>query len=157
MNKEEYYQKYPLVFPNGKPEHGFSCGNGWSQLLESFFEVVQKHLEKHPRPGFCISYIKEKWGTLRILCDNPSEYISQTVRQAEEMSSHICESCGEYGQIRDSAQWIKVRCEACERTHFAHQRLSPTASAALDAGLQSVKDHPCTCLGSFAKYADDED
>jgi hypothetical protein len=158
MKKDTFYDQYPLVFPTRAPEQGFLCGNGWHQLLDSLFEVIQKHLEKQPQPtNFNIFCIKEKFGKLRIICGNPTDYIKQTLLQAEEMSSHICETCGEYGQLRDSALWIKVRCDECERTHFAHPRtLSPKAQAALEAGLKSAKESLPIYHGSFAKFADDD-
>lgn len=159
MKKDTFYDQYPLVFPTREPEQGFQCGKGWYQLLDSLFEVTQKHLEKlADPPPFRITYIKEKYGTVRIGYENATDYIKDTIIQATKMSAHICETCGEYGKIRDSAYWIKVRCDACERTHFVNRRpLSTDAKAALEAGIKSSQEHPAGILGSFTKFADDED
>jgi len=160
MKKDTFYDQYPLVFPTREPEQGFQCGKGWYQLLDCLFEVIQKHLEKLAEPPpFRITYIKEKYGTVRIGYEHATDSIKDTIIQAEKMSGHICETCGEYGKIRDSAHWIKVRCDECERTHFAHQNtpLSPEAKAALDAGIKSAQEHPAVSLGSFAQFADDDE
>ncbi|MCK9567867.1 hypothetical protein M0R72_02805 [Candidatus Pacearchaeota archaeon] len=160
MKKDTFYDQYPLVFPKREPEQGFHCGEGWYQLLDCLFEVMQKNLVKQPEPiDFRITYIKEKFGTLRVGCEHATDYIRETVIQAEEMSGHICETCGEYGKIRNSAHWIKVRCDSCERTHFAHRNtpLLSEAKASLDAGIKSAQEHPAISLGSFAKFADDEE
>jgi len=165
VKKDTFYDLYPLVFPTREPEQGFCCGNGWHQLLESLFEVIQKELSKLPEPTeFRILFIKEKWGELRVGYVNATERIIDTITQAEEMSGHICETCGEYGLLRDSAQWIKVRCNDCEKKQFAyqHEKLSAKGKAALIEGIRSAKadieaGKPPIDLGSFAQYADDDD
>lgn len=164
MKKDTFYDRYPLAFPGRAPEQGFLCGKGWYQLLDALFEVIQKDLLKQPSPNFRITYIKEKYGRLRIGYEHATEYIKETISQAEEMSGHICETCGEYGQLRDSAHWIKVRCDSCEEQHFAYRNapLSPESRAALDEGIRSAKadieaGKPPIYLGSFAQYADDDE
>jgi hypothetical protein len=170
MKKDKFYSQYPLVFPGGEPEEGFHCGSGWYQLLDCLFFVINKELEKltdaeRKHPGkFHITRIKEKFGTLVIYYDNATDYIKQTIAQAMEMSGHICEICGEYGEIRDSALWIKVRCDDCEKKQFARRNvpLSPEAQTALDDGIRSAKadieaGKPPIDLGSFAQYADDDE
>ncbi len=158
MNKEYFYTQYPLVFPNKEPEQGLLCGKGWYPLLDALFFVLQRDLEKTPDTNFRIVYLKEKWGKLIIHCENANEYIKQTIRQAEEMSANICDTCGEYGTLRKSSYWIRVRCDDCEKAYLERQHtpLSPEAKAALEAGLKSAKDRESVYIGSFAKYADDE-
>ena len=150
------YKKYPLIFAD--TEQYIECGNGWYDLLDAMFECIQKDLEKTPRPNFKITQIKEKFGILRIYIENSNQYIDKIILQAKSMSEHICETCGEYGQLRDSSYWKKVRCNDCERKHFATQQpLSPEAKAALDAGIKSAQEQTLVYLGSFAQYADEED
>lgn len=124
MNKNKFYDQYPLVFPNRDPEYGFQCGNGWYQLLDALFYVINKDLSKLPEDErkFRILSLKEKYGKLNIKCEHTTEYIKATLLQAEEMSGHICETCGEYGELRDSAHWIKVRCNECEKKHFSYRK-----------------------------------
>jgi len=164
MNKNNFYEKYPLVFPNGEPD--FHCGSGWYQLLDCLFFVINKDLSELPvaERRFKILQIKEKFGSLTVYCEGTTEHIRDTISQAEEMSKQICETCGEYGKLRDSAHWIKVRCDECEAKHFTLRNtpLSPESRAALDEGIRSAKadieaGKPPIYLGSFAQYADDDD
>lgn len=159
MKKEDFYTKYPLVF-NKEPEIGFYCGAGWFELLDCLFLVIQRDLEKLPeeqQKKFEIVQIKEKFGRLTIYYNGGTDYIKQTIEQAESMSEQICETCGEYGYLRDTSHWLKVRCDSCENKHFATRvQLSIEAKKALDASIQSAKEGPSVYLGSFAKYADDE-
>jgi hypothetical protein len=161
MNKNNFYTQYPLVFPTGAPEHGFSCGKGWYTLLDALFFVIQRDLEKLPEAHFRIELIKEKFGTLRIYYEyeNATEYIEQTIIQAEEMSANICETCGEYGRLRDTSHWIQVRCDDCEKEYIERKNtpLSKEAQTALDAGLKSAMESEPVYHGSFAQYADDDD
>jgi hypothetical protein len=128
MNKDKFYDQYPLIFPDREPEKGFQCGKGWYQLLDALFYVITQDLSKVTPEDrkFRIIYLKEKYGKLRIGCENATPYIKQTLLQAEEMSAHICETCGEYGELRDSAHWIKVRCDSCENNHFSYRRQNIT-------------------------------
>ena len=163
MNKNTFYDQYPLVFPNGEPEQGFQCGSGWYQLLDCLFLSINRDLAKLQVSNFRIVYLKEKFGRLRIGYENSNSYIRDTIDQAECMSEQICETCGEYGKLRNSAPWIKVRCDDCEEKQFALRNtpLSPEAQAALDDGIRSAKadieaGKPPIDLGSFAQYADDD-
>lgn len=154
--KAAFYETYPFVFPDGAPENGFYCGSGWFQLLDSLFIVITKELQNKNKTDFRITFIKEKFGQLMIGCCNSTDYINDVIAQAEEMSSHICETCGEYGKLRDSAHWIKVRCDECEKKYFIDRELSPEAKKALLAGIKSAKESEPIDCGSFAQYADDE-
>jgi hypothetical protein len=118
MNTSIFYDKYPLVFPNGAPEQGFSCEAGWEPLLDSLFFVINLDLKKLLSNNFRIICIKEKYGKLRIYCENATPYIQQTIAQSEAMSEQICAMCGEYGKLRKSDNWLKVRCDKCEKKHF---------------------------------------
>lgn len=157
--KQSFYEIYPLVFPDGSPD-GIHCGDGWFQLLDSLFFVINRELSNIPvaQRNFKILQIKEKFGRLTIYCEGATEYIRDTIAQAEEMSEQICETCGEYGSLRDSALWIKVRCDECERNHFADRYpLSPESRKLLEEGIESAKNSEPVYLGSFAQYADDDD
>jgi len=172
MKIDKFCEIYPLVFPDGAPE-GIHCGDGWFQLLDSLFFVINKELSSIPvraklaeqtefatvaQRNFKILQIKEKFGRLTIYCEGATEYIRDTIAQAEEMSEQICETCGEYGILRDSARWIKVRCDECEEKHFADRYpLSPEARKALEEGIESAKNSKPVYLGSFAQYADDDE
>jgi len=156
MDTNKFYEQYPLVFPNGRPECGFSCGDGWYDLLDSLFLVITKELEKNPDNKFQIAQIKEKFGKLTIYYDNGNDYIRQTISQAAAMSAQICETCGDYGTLRETTHWLKVRCDKCEVEHLDRKPLSQKAKDDLAAGMASAKDHPGVFVGSFAKYADDE-
>jgi hypothetical protein len=163
--EEQFYTSYPLVFPEGEPYCGFNCGDGWYTLLDTLFFAITKDLKKvyskiklDPQDKFSIAQIKEKFGGLRIYYNNGTDYIDDIINQAENMSEHICETCGEYGSIRNSSYWIKVRCDKCEEEYINNRdvKLSIESKKLLDEAIEGAKNHPPIYLESFAKYADDD-
>jgi hypothetical protein len=44
----EFYEKYPLCFPDGEPVCGFYCDYGWWPLLDKLCAAITVELEKLP-------------------------------------------------------------------------------------------------------------
>ena len=115
-------QKYPLIFVNrGKDMKescmywGFSCGDGWYDLLDRLCESIQSYIdnnstEKNPIPQLVAEQVKEKFGTLRFYYTGGDDYISGLVAMAESMSAVTCEQCGNPGTTGGQG-WITTLCE----------------------------------------------
>ena len=140
MKKEfdEYLcSKYPKLFETRhKDVHttamcwGFSCGDGWFQILNQLCSNIQSHIdwkqeqkEKYGRGEGCsqvvVDQVKEKFGTLRFYYHGGDEYINGLVRMAESMSGVTCESCGAPGALYGVGKegitgWMHTYCEVCE-------------------------------------------
>jgi len=102
---------------------GFSVGDGWFDLLLSLSETITQQdvsMEVHQ--------VKEKYGGLRfyhggIKSDNESDayIVSGAIRHAENMSYHVCEECGDTGEIRTNG-WYRTLCDNCWTEENARRR-----------------------------------
>lgn len=93
---------------------GFSCGDGWFQILNQLCQNIQHHLDWKNRGGefvdqVVVDQVKEKFGTLRFYYHGGDDYISGLVSMAESMSGITCETCGKPG-TQTSGGWIKTAC-----------------------------------------------
>lgn len=126
---------------------GFSCGDGWFQILFDLSEEVDAILKKldadagfseatlatkEPRrpatEAFAVVQVKEKFGTLRYYVNGTTDEISAAVRRAENRSSVTCEDCGDPGVLRGKG-WVHTSCVKC-------------AKGALPVGCE-IPERPC--------------
>lgn len=90
---------------------GFSCGDGWFNLLWELSQALEAEIVKLPedqRP--CAVQVKEKWGTLRFYMTGETEAMSAAIRHAEKRSAVECEVCGAAGEIREGG-YVSVECD----------------------------------------------
>jgi hypothetical protein len=115
--------KYPKIFVNRNADMtttamcwGFSCGEGWFNILDQLCHNIQSHIDWHNRetvkiPQVVAVQVKEKFGGLRFYYDGGDDYISGLASMAESMSEVTCEECGAPGQRRGQG-WIYTACDA---------------------------------------------
>lgn len=104
--------EYPRLIP---VRFGLECNDGWKQLLEDFFSVVDREL---PADAFFhLRQIKEKLGSLRIYFDLegdiPAEaetVIRDACDRAEARSHYICEQCGQRGRLSNRRGYLTTVC-----------------------------------------------
>jgi hypothetical protein len=94
---------------------GMECDDGWYELLDTLCDDIQNHINDTGVP-FKASQIKEKYGGLRFYYDGGDEMIMGMVSLAEEMSYHICENCGNKGELSVRHDWFKTLCSDCRKT-----------------------------------------
>ena len=75
---------------------------------------AKKRLQKDEDELPVVAQIKEKFGTLRIYCDNVNDYAAGVFDMAESLSGMTCEKCGARGKQTGSS-WIHTLCENCEK------------------------------------------
>ena len=120
---EKLVKKYPLIFKDRFEDMrttamcwGFSCGDGWYDLIDSLCSTIQGHIDNSKKygnseiPQVVATQVKEKYGTLRFYYYGGDEYVSGAVMLAELMSSRICEVCGKPGRTRPGG-WIRTLCD----------------------------------------------
>lgn len=100
--QDKLIQKYPHQF---KGLNYIECEDGWYDLLDKLFYLVQNELGrriflKEPLEYFCWIQIKEKFGGLRAYAGGSNDYIQGSIAMAESMSYDICEFTGEKGKLR---------------------------------------------------------
>jgi hypothetical protein len=94
-------------------------GDGWLTLIYHLFCDIEDELRLHPelRENFRVSQVKEKFGGLRCYTYGSSEQIEALISNAESLSVHICEQCGETGSRRPMG-WIVTLCKKCFWEHI---------------------------------------
>ena len=100
--EKELKEKYPKTF--SKLPY-FECGDGWKFIIKSVAGVIEREIEgcsdEDLAGCFSACQVKEKFGQLRFYVYGYNETIDGAIRVAERMSAHVCETCGNVGQIRD--------------------------------------------------------
>jgi hypothetical protein len=109
---------------------GFSCGDGWYNILNSLMSNIQHHIDWNNTnvekgytqykqvPQVTLDQVKEKFGTLRFYYTGGDDYIRGLVSMAESMSAITCETCGNPGE-QTRGGWIKTTCKPCENKRAA--------------------------------------
>ena len=97
---------------------GFSCGDGWFNILDQLMGNIQHHIDwKNKKeevvPQVTLDQVKEKFGTLRFYYTGGDDVIDGMVTMAESMSGVTCEECGSPGK-RGGGGWITTLCKPCE-------------------------------------------
>jgi len=109
------YDKYPELFigKDMSTQHnlmpfGIECGDGWYDLVDKMCEDLS-YLAKLESSDTIFVQIKQKFGGLRCYADYTHiQHI--VIDYYERKSYHICEICGEPGQLRSGKSWLSTLC-----------------------------------------------
>lgn len=77
-----------------------------------YIEECEANLKQIEEEMPIVAQCKEKFGELRLYCDNVGEYAQGVIDLAEAMSAHICENCSAAGS-KTTRGWIRVLCAEC--------------------------------------------
>ena len=129
---EKLCKTYPKIFKDRHGDrmqtcmyYGFSCDDGWFNIINSLCAVLQNHVEneryRHKELSdeefdekfqIVAAQVKEKFGGLRFYIDNHSDFARGAISAAESMSLVTCECCGNPGKSNGDG-WIRTRCSPC--------------------------------------------
>jgi hypothetical protein len=95
---QKIYEKYPKLFP----KNSIFCNSGWLLIIDQLCSTIQIYIdneiyEKKIQPE--IVCIKEKFGILNVEIIDSDEIVDLIIRSTETMSNHLCEYCGEHGDL----------------------------------------------------------
>tara|TARA_R110002012_G_scaffold187387_1_gene354382 strand:+ start:817 stop:1230 length:414 start_codon:yes stop_codon:yes gene_type:complete len=101
---DELYYKYPQLFPKNCIE----CNVGWYEIVDHMCLAIQTYIDKELSdevlfPEF--KYIREKFGVLDIELEDSDPILDIVTKSAEILSYHVCEYCGDEGELYCSAKW----------------------------------------------------
>lgn len=112
--------KYPLIFRDRYRSMsetamcwGFSCADGWFDLIDVLCELSTRYLETRPEltKEFYAVQVKEKFGTLRFYESVGTDYLFTLSEAAEEISEYVCEECGAPGTLcRPNGRRVQCCC-----------------------------------------------
>lgn len=110
-------QRYPLIFADRRRSikescmgWGFSCGDGWFDLIDTLCERLQFWTDHNRAPQVVASQVKEKFGTLRFYVREANQAQQGMIYMAEAMSARVCEQCGKPGQTLVHGHTHMTRC-----------------------------------------------
>lgn len=120
MNKnleEKLFNEFDFFKPRKSPKEslmcfGFSCDNGWYDLIYELCEKIKKENIEH----FEVMQVKEKFGTLRFYAQGSTDKVFDFIQEAGKKSAETCEICGEKGSICEIRHWYKTLCKKCKKT-----------------------------------------
>jgi len=92
-------------------------GNGWfSLLIDLCEEIEQLYKSKNADINELLVYnIAEKYGTLCFDASNCIEAAYSIIHKYEDMSSKVCEVCGDKARLCVKDNWVKTLCYKCSR------------------------------------------
>lgn len=124
---EHMHKSYPQIF-EGK-YGGFEINSGWWHIVDTLCGSIQNHIDNRQRtrellltsnpynikisdevPQVIVAQIKEKFGGLRFYYEGGDDIIRGMVSMAESWAAHVCEQCGQPGELRYGG-WIKTLCD----------------------------------------------
>jgi hypothetical protein len=92
--------------PPIKTANFFSVDEGWYPLIKDLIDdLIKLGWNKQ------VCQVKEKFGGLRFYINEGSDEIYDRLIKAERESYHICEKCGEKGELRNDNGWYLTLCE----------------------------------------------
>ena len=132
MNKElteKLFNKYPELyedrFLDAKLSNmylGFLCGDGWYELIDNLSYDLMS-LSRYYGVKIYATYVKEKFGGLRFhirsgdMTDSLRRIVNGIIQSVEHRSFHVCEFCGEWGELREDLDLLRTTCDDCHRAY----------------------------------------
>ncbi len=97
---------------------------GWYKAFgEMMCEELDAAIKKEGiEDKFCISQIKEKYGSLRFYCSHSSGEIGDIISKYERLSENICLFCGKPDVPMLEIGWISPFCKDCFDTKISDTR-----------------------------------
>lgn len=131
----------PTIFA-GDDDFPFECREGWYPLIATLLDALER-IATDSQPGLRVVQIKEKFGGLRVYIEGAAEFdedgksteVGALIRGACQDALHVCEFCGEDGELRKDLPWIRTLCEIDylrERIRFLERDLSVARSSTKD-------------------------
>jgi hypothetical protein len=94
---------------------GFSCEDGWYDLIYDLCEKIQKHCDEKGIQVEAVQ-VKEKYGTLRFYVSSADDEVYDLINKAEERSGRICQRCGTDKNITQTeGYWVSFYCDDCHK------------------------------------------
>lgn len=111
MDWFEYtYNDFPEVI--AKRNIGCSANKYWHPFVHKMLQTLLD-AEVYPQ----IVQIKEKFGELRIYCDNSTEESRLIINEAIKACAGVCAECGSTEDVQrhssENKMWVLPRCKAC--------------------------------------------
>ena len=122
--QDSLYKKYPKLFRQKDMSMqvtcmcwGVCCQDGWYWLIDMLCGCIQSYVDNNKKTQPEFGQVKQKYGSLRVYCDNSDTTIEGMIWFAEYMSYKICEKCGSTKDITHTKGYIRTLCKNCVTKH----------------------------------------
>ena len=89
---------------------GFSCGDGWFELLYTLSQQIDSYNLEHPEAAVVAVQVKQKMGTLRFYVDPFVPEVEDLIEQAVTRSALTCELTGQPGVRCQRRGYLQTLC-----------------------------------------------
>jgi hypothetical protein len=113
--EKKLLDKYPKLF-SSKQFWGVECGDGWYDLLDYLCGAIKEHT--YDSDELTVDQAKEKFGRLRFYLSREDDVLHGMISMAEYMSGHVCEVCGNRGELRNGS-WVVTLCDEHHQERIA--------------------------------------
>ena len=103
--RQQLRARYPAILAHAS----LSYGDGWAGIMEALCERLQFHAEHNAMPAVEITQAKERHGELSVNYAGGDTYAGGLIDMAEALSAHVCEVCGQPGQLSEG-DVLQTRC-----------------------------------------------
>ena len=103
--RQQLRSRYPAILAHAS----LSYGDGWAGIMEALCERLQFHAEHNAMPSVEITQAKERHGELSVNYAGGDTYAGGLIDMAEALSAHVCEVCGQPGQLSEG-DVLQTRC-----------------------------------------------
>lgn len=127
LRKQIFEEEFPFLKNISNENYpyyhwGLEFMSGWDDLFRECLTLIQEiYQHYHIDNDFVIIQVKEKVGKLVIrygftspqtssICHSEIEKI---ILNTQDKSLHVCEKCGQQGNLRKDLKWIRVLCDTC--------------------------------------------
>lgn len=102
--------------------YGFTCDDGWYNLILGMCNNIQKLIDEKPRlyENFEIVQVKQKFGSLRVYFKHGTSDVGDIIAEAENESCKICEKCGSRDKVHEHRKGMYVQsiCTECAKDGY---------------------------------------
>jgi len=95
---------------------GVETGDGWHDLLDQLCSALEAEMESSGCSPITVRQVKQKFGALRFYASGGNERCRTLIRQAEALSTSICDICARPGTLVSRDGWLRARCSVHEDT-----------------------------------------
>ena len=116
-------QRYPQIFADRHASMqttcmcwGFSCGDGWFQLIDTLCANLQRMTDEDGAPQIIAVQVKEKFGVLTVSINDRSDDVLAIFDKYARRSAAICIVCGKplhYSEDETRAVLQLFKCVVC--------------------------------------------
>lgn len=110
-------ERYPKIFADRHKTidatamcWGLMCGDGWFDLIDSLCAKLQALSDQEGSIQIVATQVKEKFGCLSFYVRSSTDEQHEEIVRAMEMSTRICEECGQPGRTVVNNGWHITRC-----------------------------------------------